>query len=273
MGLDSLLASLKSGVTQVTEVQASRNNVFACNPSSSERVAEDTDLVIEIYTTTHETLARLAEVTAKSARVLARTHETLVTPKTINDEVCIEDTKTTSRWWLIQYPDCEPLEVACYPNASYLEVLKHYPESEIEPFIPTIREPLVPLAFDKETLIREWLVQIDETDRSAIEEVIHQCQVDANARSYFIDVAEAERSKKQLSAIAFDDDRRTCYQCLNLTGSRCRAAMRGEMNTSRAYEPIRYMRQRCEGYLPNMDDQDKRPGGERWTNLFRQGVK
>ena len=34
MALDSLLASLKSGVTEVTGVQASRNKAFACNPAS-----------------------------------------------------------------------------------------------------------------------------------------------------------------------------------------------------------------------------------------------
>jgi hypothetical protein len=273
MGLDSLLASLKSGVTKVTEVQVSSNNAFACNPTKIERVTEDTNLVIEIYTATHETLPRMVEVTAKSAPVIACTHETLVTPKTINGEVCVEDTKTTSRWWLIQYLNCDLLEVAYFPNATHSEVLKHYPESEIEPFIPTIKQPLVPLAFDEETLIREWLAQIDETDRSTIDEVIHQCQIDATARSYFIDVAEADKSQKQLSAIAFDDDRRTCYQCLNLTGLRRSAAKRDEMKASRNYEPIRYMRQRCEGYLPNVDDPDRRPGRERWQNLFRKGGK
>jgi len=40
------------------------------------------------------------------------------------------------------------------------------------------------------------------------------------------------------------------------------------MNASRTYEPIRDMLQRCEGYLPKMEDHDGRLGKVRWPNLF-----
>lgn len=274
MGLDSLLASLKSGVAEVTEVQASRNRAFACNPTRFERVAEDTGFAAEIYTATHETSAVKAEVTAQSTPMLACTHETSVTPKTIKCEVASSNTAAASRWWLIHYPDRDPLEVACFPEETHAIILERHPDAiAAESFTPIIRPPSAPLAFENETLIRDWLAKIDETDKSTINEVIRQCQVDTNARSYFIQLAGADKLQKQLSDTAFADDRRTCYQCLNLIGRRCRAAQRREINVSPNYEPIRDMPQRCEGYLPNTDDQDSRSGRERWPDLLRQGVK
>lgn len=33
------------------------------------------------------------------------------------------DTATASRWWLIHYPDRDPLEVACCPEATHADIL------------------------------------------------------------------------------------------------------------------------------------------------------
>lgn len=64
------------------------------------------------------------------------------------------------------------------------------------------------------------------------------------------------------------DDRRTCRQCLNLTVcGGCLAAQRGELNALSTYEPIQDLPQRCEGYLPDEDDWDSRPGWLRWPGL------
>lgn len=69
-----------------------------------------------------------------------------------------------------------------------------------------------------------------------------------------------------------DDDRRTCTQCANLTGrGLCLAARRGEIVASRSYEPICDLPRRCEGYLPGVDDADRRPGRERWPGLIQKG--
>lgn len=65
-----------------------------------------------------------------------------------------------------------------------------------------------------------------------------------------------------------DDDRRTCAECANLTGrGLCLAARRGEIVASRSYEPIRDLPRRCDGYMPSVDDADRRPGQERWPGL------
>ena len=174
------------------------------------------------------------------------------------------DTATASRWWRIHYPDRDPLEVACCPDATHAEILERHPDAvAAEPFTPTIRQPSAPLTVEAETAIRAWLALIEETDPATIAEVIGQCQRDADARDYFTGRAAAELPKPD----PFPDDRRTCDQCANLIVRRCQAAKRGEIVASRNYEPIRDLLRRCEGYAPGVDDNDRRHGSERWPGL------
>ena len=174
------------------------------------------------------------------------------------------DTATASRWWLIHYPDRDPVEVACCPEATHADILERHPDAvAAEPFTPTIRQPSAPLTASEETAIREWLALIEETDPATIAEVIGQCQRDADARDYFTRRAAAELPKPD----PFPDDRRTCDQCANLIARRCQAAKRGEIVASRNYEPIRDLPRRCEGYAPGAADADRRPGRERWPGL------
>ena len=180
------------------------------------------------------------------------------------------DTATASRWWLIHYPDRDPVEVACCPKATHADILERHPDAvAAEPFTPTIRQPSAPLTASEETAIREWLALIEETDPATIAEVIGQCQRDADARDYFTRRAAAELPKPD----PFPDDRRTCDQCANLIARRCQAAKRGEIVASRNYEPIRDLPRRCEGYAPGADDPDRRPGRERWPALTQKGNK
>jgi hypothetical protein len=161
------------------------------------------------------------------------------------------DTATASRWWLIHYPDRDPLEVACCPEATHAETLERHPDAvAAEPFAPTIRQPSAPLTAEEETAIRAWLALIEETDPATIAEVIGRCQRDADARDYFTGRAAADNLQKNEGNSAFDDDRRTCDQCANLIARRCQAAKRGEIVASRNYEPIRDLPRRCEGYAP-----------------------
>jgi len=174
------------------------------------------------------------------------------------------DTATASRWWLIHYPDRDPVELACCPEATHAEILERHPDAvAAEPFTPTIRQPSAPLTASDETAIRAWLALIEETDPATIAEVIGQCQRDADARDYFTGRAAVELPKPD----PFPDDRRTCDQCANLIARRCQAAKRGEIVASRNYEPIRDLPRRCEGYAPGADNTDKRHGRERWPGL------
>ena len=96
------------------------------------------------------------------------------------------DTATASCWWLIHYPDCDPLEVACYPEVTHADILERHPDAvAAEPFTPTIRQPSAPMTAHEETAIRAWLALIEETDPAIIAEVIGRCQRDADARDYF----------------------------------------------------------------------------------------
>lgn len=103
------------------------------------------------------------------------------------------DTATAFRWWLIHYPDRDPLEVACCPEATHADILERHPDAvAAEPFTPTIRRPSAPMTAKEETAIRAWLALIEETDPATITEVIGQCQRDADARDYFTGRAAAE---------------------------------------------------------------------------------
>ena len=119
------------------------------------------------------------------------------------------DTATASRWWLIHYPDRDPVEVACCPEATHADILERHPDAvAAEPFTPTIRQPSAPLTASEEAVIRAWLALIEETDPATIAEVIGQCQRDAGARGYFTGRAAADNLQKNRADAAFDDDRR-----------------------------------------------------------------
>jgi hypothetical protein len=103
------------------------------------------------------------------------------------------DTATASRWWLIHYPDRDPVEVACCPDATHAEILEWHPDAvAAQPFIPTIRQPSSPMTASEEMAIRAWLALIEETDPATIAEVIGQCQRDADSRDYFSGFASRE---------------------------------------------------------------------------------
>jgi hypothetical protein len=89
-----------------------------------------------------------------------------------------------------------------------------------------------------------------------------------------VEVAEAIRptwSKRfQVFAPIPDDDRRYCWQCANLTrAGTCLAATRGELGTSRNYQPIDWPPRRCASYVPTSDDADQRHGRDRWPWMMK----
>ena len=51
------------------------------------------------------------------------------------------DTATASRWWLIHYPDRDPMEVACCLDATHADILERHPDAvAAEPFTRVGRE-------------------------------------------------------------------------------------------------------------------------------------
>ena len=226
------------------------------------RKRESVNLATAIPATSATQPMRLAGTVARIATVaVANPKEEQTAPRA---KVGTGDTATASRWWLIHYPDRDPLQVSCTPPATHVDILERHPDAvAAEPFTPTIRQPSAPLTASDETAIRAWLALIEETDPATIAEVIGQCQRDADARDYFTGRAAAELPKP----VPFPDDRRTCDQCANLIARRCQAAKRGEIVASPNYEPIRDLPRRCEGSAPGAADTDRRPGRERWPGL------
>lgn len=77
-------------------------------------------------------------------------------------------------------------------------------------------------------------------------------------------------SREEAEALAWrEDDRRRCQHCLNLSkvGTCTVASPGGPVSARRGYEPIPDILRRCEGYRPNEEDPDQRPGAERWPGL------
>jgi hypothetical protein len=77
-------------------------------------------------------------------------------------------------------------------------------------------------------------------------------------------------SREDAEALAWaEDDRRRCRHCLNLSqaGTCTVASPGGVVSARRGYEPIQDILRRCEGYRPNEEDPDQRPGAERWLGL------
>jgi len=124
-----------------------------------------------------------------------------------------------------------------------------------------------PMTPGEESAIRAWLAHIEETDPAIIAHLLDKCRTDTDARGYFIG-----RAAEVPRPLAFDDDRRRCDQCVNLTGRGiCLAARRGEIAASPTYEPVRDLPHRCAGYAPKPEDSDRRPGRERWPGLIQKG--
>lgn len=199
------------------------------------------------------------------------------TVATVATNVCAAE---ASRWWLIHFPDRDPLEVSFSPPATHAEVLERYPDAvAAEPAdnankllrkaaavaglkLAPVGTPSTPLTVDEEAAVRAWLALIEENEAEIVAAVIEKCQRDSDARSYFLERARLELPKHD------PDDRRICSQCANLAGRLCLAARRGEIVASRSYKPIRNLPRRCEGYAPGATDVDRRPGRERWPRLM-----
>ncbi len=129
--------------------------------------------------------------------------------------------------------------------------------------------PTAPMTADEESAIRAWLAHIEESDAAIVAVVLGQCRADVEARGYFLRQA-AEVSR----AVAFDDDRRYCDQCMNLRRGVCSIAepkAGALVVANRGYRPVREPPRRCAGYAPGPDDLDRRPGRERWPGLIQKG--
>lgn len=175
-----------------------------------------------------------------------------------------------SSWrWLLHFADREPLEIYCKPEASHAAILERYPDALAAEPLPerTRREPNDAEAKELRALVRA-VGEREGWAAAEVEEATAVALADPDgALTCYRDIA------ADLGVILWsDDDRRTCDQCANLAGRRCLAAWRGEIAANRDYAPVRDIPRRCEGYIPDANDPDRRSGGERWPELIEEGV-
>lgn len=222
MGLESLLAMMKSGVSGVAEVQASNDGASGCNPPQPAGVSEVSIAMGGGHPDTPDTPRNLPEVSAQAS----------------NSKACTPDT-----------PDTPKIIIPQRPPAT------------------------APLPADAEAAIRAWLALIGETDPATIAEVMGECHRYQDARDYYGGRAAADLPKPD----PFPDDRKTCGECANLAGRRCRAAMRRELpGMASWHEPDPERRHACFAFLPLASDPDQRTGKVRWPilaeNFIRRGA-
>lgn len=87
---------------------------------------------------TPDTPCNSAGVSRNPAPIGACTLDTPDTPEIIDGK----GIAPASHWWLIHYPDREPLEVACYPDATHAELLERHPDAvAAEPIKQPMMEP------------------------------------------------------------------------------------------------------------------------------------
>ena len=112
-------------------------------------------------------------------------------------KVGVGDTAPASRWWLIHYPDRDPLEVACCPEATHAEILERHPDAvAAEPSNTPVRLSASSITGDEERAVLRWLERIGETDPATIAEVLTACRRDIEARRYFLERAEWQSKNK-----------------------------------------------------------------------------
>ena len=183
------------------------------------------------------------------------------------------DSKTadavTSWGWLLHFADREPLEIYCSPQAGHAAILERYPDALAAEPLPerTRREPNDAEAKELRALVQA-VAEREGWAAAEVEEATALALADPDgALTCYRDIA------ADLKVILWpDDDRRTCNRCANLEGRRCLAAWRGEIVANRDYTPIRDIPRRCEGYIPDANDPDRRSGRERWPELIDEGA-
>jgi hypothetical protein len=141
----------------------------------------------------------------------------------------------TSKHWLIHFADRESHETTFTPGVNYAGALAPYPDA-------VAAEPIA--------------------------------DMQGNQPSTFQAEIDVDRNSSILPTIADIDDRRQCFECLNLRKHICSVAKpeRGALVVANVgYRPQADILHRCAGYLPNATDNDQRPGRERWPVLI--GIK
>jgi hypothetical protein len=99
-------------------------------------------------------------------------------------KISAPDTASASRWWLIHYPDRDPLELAFYPEATYAEILEWHPDAlRIEPVWRNQSGDSDPQA---DSVSLKWAELVREDDPVAIDAFVRAVRFDPDARNWIM---------------------------------------------------------------------------------------
>ena len=99
-------------------------------------------------------------------------------------KISAPDTASASRWWVIHYPDRDPLELAFYPEATYAEILEWHPESiRAEPVRRDENRDSDPQA---DSVSLKWAELVGEDDPVAIGAFVRAVRFDPDARNWIM---------------------------------------------------------------------------------------
>jgi hypothetical protein len=99
-------------------------------------------------------------------------------------KISAPDTASASRWWVIHYPDRDPLELAFYPEATYAEILEWHPDAlRIEPGRRDQSGDSDPQA---DSVSLKWAELVGEDDPVAIRALVRAVRFDPDARNWIM---------------------------------------------------------------------------------------
>jgi len=162
------------------------------------------------------------------------------------------NTDTVSAWWLLHYPNRDPVQLVSTPPATLAQILRQHPEAvAAEPFAWPHPEPALTLEADRSCWPHSQAMNSVEIDTFTAR-LGH-----FTAKGLGYDEAEA-LADKLVQRDREGDDRRLCLECRHLQGAgrwRCGNWQQAGVAQQGLARDLVLMLQRCDGYHPAMQAQ------------------
>lgn len=166
------------------------------------------------------------------------------------------NTDTVSAWWLLHYPNRDPVQLVSTPPATLAQILKQHPEAvAAEPFEWPHPEPALTLEADRSCWPHSQAMNSGEIDTFTA----RLGRFTDKGMAY--DQAEA-LADKLVQRDREGDDRRLCLECRHLQGAgrwRCGNWQQADVAREGLARDLVLMLQRCDGYHPAMQAQALQP--------------
>ena len=228
MGLDSLLARMKTDVSAVSGVQASNDGACIRYGTKSADVSAVSIPAISDDADTSDTSLKRQTYQAKPLLSLVCTSDT---SDTSQNTVTADD--AVSWGWLLHFADRDSIMATFSPEATHAEALACYPDAVAAE--PMTNAPSRAPTDSEAALLRVLIEAVyrDDGDDDRNEAMQSALADPRNALTCYRAIA----SEHGLT-LPDADDRRTCRECSNLRGATCSVATPGgALSAQRGYRP------------------------------------